>query len=270
MTNSQAIILGLVQGLTEYLPVSSSAHLVLVPHFMGWHVNPEEAFVFDVLVQLGTLVGVLAYFFAPIKNVSFSVIKGILKGQPLYDENARLGWLVVLASIPAAVIGLLFKEPLAAYFSDPVFACYCLLITAALLLAAEYLSRVLKRQPEKGDAVFIGCAQSLALLPGVSRSGATIAAGMACGLSRTSAAQFSFLMSIPVMLGASLIASVDLVKDKALLETLAVPLTLGFITAATSGYLVIRWFMTFLSERRLTWFAAYCVSIGLLGIVYFS
>lgn len=270
MTNSQAIILGLVQGLTEYLPVSSSAHLVLVPHFFGWEVLPNEAFIFDVLVQLGTLVGVMAYFFSSIKDVGFSVVAGVLKGRPLHDENARLGWLVVLASIPAAVIGLLFKEPLAAYFSAPVFSCYCLLITGVLLLAAEYLSRVLKSNPHKGDAFIIGCAQSFALLPGVSRSGATIAAGMACGLSRKDAARFSFLMSIPVMVGASMIASLDLVKDQALLQSLALPLLLGFIASAISGYLVIRWFMDFLSTRRLTWFAAYCFSIGALGIFYFT
>lgn len=270
MTNSQAIILGLVQGLTEYLPVSSSAHLVLVPHVMGWQVLPEEAFVFDVLVQLGTLVGVLAYFFSSIKDVSYSVVNGMLRGQPLYDDNAKLGWMVVLATIPAAIIGLMFKNTLAAYFSAPVFSCYCLILTGVLLVSAEYLTKVLKSAPQKGDALVIGCAQSLALLPGVSRSGATIAAGMACGLSRTDAARFSFLMSIPVMFGASLIAGLDLAKDSALLEKLSMPLCLGFLTAAISGYLVIRWFMAFLSQKRLTWFAVYCVSIGVSGIFYFT
>lgn len=270
MTNTQAIILGLVQGLTEYLPVSSSAHLVLVPHLMGWQVLPKEAFVFDTLVQLGTLVGVLAYFFTPIKDVGLSVVSGLVKRKPFYNDDAKLGWMVVLATIPAAVIGLLFKDALAAYFSAPAFSCYCLVLTGIFLITAEYMSRNLKNNPQETDAVFIGFAQSLALLPGVSRSGATIAAGMARGLSRQNAARFSFLMSIPVMLGAALVAGVDLVKDTELLSTLKMPLILGFLSAAISGYLVIRWFMTFLSQRRLTWFAAYCISIGVAGAFYFA
>lgn len=268
MTNTQAIILGLVQGLTEYLPVSSSAHLVLVPHIMGWQFAMKEAFIFDVLVQLGTLVGVLAYFFSAIKVVSYSVVSGLISGHPFRDENARLGWLIILASIPAAVIGLLFRDSIQAFFTAPNISCYCLMLTGAFLISAEYLGRALKNNPGKGDAIIIGCAQSLALLPGISRSGATITAGMACGLSRRDAARFSFLMSIPVMVGAAMLASSDLFSDRALLKTLAMPLALGFLTASISGYLVIRWFMSFLSQRRLTWFAAYCLCIGVLGLFY--
>jgi len=271
MTNSQALILGIVQGLTEYLPVSSSAHLVLVPRLLGWHVVPQEAFVFDVLVQLGTMIGVFCYFFTPIKEVIISVLKGIILRKPLHNQDATLGWLVALASIPAALLGFTFKSQLAEYFSSPLASCYFLIITAFFLYAAEWLGQSIKKQvPSKKDAMFIGLAQGLALFPGVSRSGSTIAAGMACGLNRIDAARFSFLMSIPVMIGASLVASVDLINDAHLIANLLVPLTVGFISAAITGYLVIKWFMDFLSTRRLFIFAAYCLGVGVLGALYFG
>lgn len=270
MTNTQAVILGLVQGLTEYLPVSSSAHLVLVPKIMGWQFSQGETFVFDVLVQLGTLVGVFAYFMRSITGIGRSVITGVIKGQPFYDEEARLGWLVVLATIPAAVIGLAFKDQLAAYFSSPLQSCYFLIVTGLLLIAAEYVGRAAKASVSGGDAMMIGFAQSFALLPGVSRSGATIAAGMFCGLPRKNAAQFSFLLSIPVMVGASLVAAVDLINNQALFYQLAVPLVLGFITAAITGYVVIKWFMEFLVHQRLVWFAIYCIVVGFIGVWWWS
>jgi undecaprenyl-diphosphatase len=269
MTNAQAVILGAVQGLTEYLPVSSSAHLVFVPKVMGWHFLSEEAFIFDVLVQLGTLVGVLIYFFTPLKQVCLSVIDGVIRLDPFHDEHARIGWLVVLASIPAAIFGLSYKDALAEYFSSPLASSYFLMLTGVILILAEWFGRAIKTAPGRFDAVVIGCAQGLALFPGISRSGATIAAGMACGLSRKNAAQFSFFMSIPVMVGASLIAGLDLVRDGELLQKMALPLSLGFLTAAVVGFLVIKWFMAFLTNQRLIWFAAYCFMLGLWGIWYF-
>lgn len=270
MTNTQAIVLGVVQGLTEYLPVSSSAHLVLLPKFMGWEFPEDVSFIFDVLVQLGTLVGVMIYFFRPIQDVALSVLQGLYRRQPFHNDDARLGWMVVLATIPAAGIGLLFKENLQGYFSSPTASCYALIATGLFLVAAEYVSRGLKMFPSRNDAVMIGFAQSVALLPGISRSGATIAAGMALGLPREHAARFSFLMSIPVIVGASLVAAADLVKDLDLLGHMIVPLSLGFVSAAISGYVVITWFMAFLSRRRLIGFALYCVILGAFGVFYFS
>lgn len=270
MTNTQAIILGFVQGLTEYLPVSSSAHLVLVPKFLGWHFPEQETFVFDVLVQLGTLLGVFAYFLRSILGISKSVLTGLATGQPFYNEQARLGYMLVIATIPAAIIGLIFKDQIAEFFSSPLQSCYFLIVTGLLLAFAEWWGRSKKTIPDQKDAVIIGFAQSFALLPGVSRSGATISAGMFCGLSRKEAASFSFLMSIPVMLGASLVAGLEMFQDWSGLRHLLMPLVLGFITAAVTGYVVIRWFMAFLATKRLLWFACYCVSIGALGIIYWS
>jgi undecaprenyl-diphosphatase len=266
MTNAQAIILGIVQGLTEYVPISSSAHLVLLPKIMGWQFLPKESFVFDILVQLGTLLGILIYFFSSIKEIVTSVILGIIKKQPFYNEDARLGWMVVFATIPAALLGIIFKEQVAKFFSSPIYSCYFLIFTGLILIMAEYLSHIFKDYPTRNDAFIIGFAQALALFPGISRSGATIAAGMACGLARKNAARFSFLMSIPVMVGASMIASFEFIKDKHLFDHLMIPLLLGFISAALSGYFVIKWLMAFLTSQRLTWFAAYCIVVGILGV----
>lgn len=270
MTVFQALILGLVQGLTEYLPVSSSAHLVLVPSIFGWQFSPQESFIFDVLVQLGTLVGVLIFFAPIIRQVIVGVIEGLLARDPWGNPDSRLGWLVVIATVPATIIGLLFKDQLAAYFSSPLAACYCLIFTGIIMIAAEKFAKKFEREMNQMDALSIGFAQSLALLPGVSRSGSTIAAGMARGFSRTEAARFSFLMSIPVMIGASLIASIDLLKDGELVTRMALPLTIGFLTAAISGYVVIKWFMGFLSKHPLFWFSFYCIGVGLLGSLLFS
>jgi undecaprenyl-diphosphatase len=271
MNNSQALILGIVQGLTEYLPISSSAHLVLVPHIFGWNFEPSEAFVFDTLVQLGTLLGVLYYFFTPIQQVIFSVVHGLALKKPFHNEDARLGWLVVLASIPAAFFGFTFKEDLAHYFSSPRASSYCLIITGLFLCGAERINTLLtKSTPTKKDALLIGFAQSLALFPGISRSGSTIAAAMACGLNRSNAARFSFLMSIPVMIGASFIAFYDLLHNEQLIKHLVVPLALGFMSAALTGYMVIRWFMNYIGRRRLDIFALYCLIVGLWGVFYFG
>lgn len=270
MTNTQAIILGMVQGLTEYIPVSSSAHLVLVPKILGWQFSKAESFTFDVLVQLGTLVGVFAFFMKPIARIAGSVLTSAWAGRPFADEEARLGWMVVLATIPAAGLGLLCKDHVSEFFSSPKASCYFLVATGLILVAAEYFSRPKKYAPEKKDALFIGFFQSLALLPGISRSGSTIAAGMFCGLDRKNAAFFSFLMSIPIMLGASIVALVDLYRDQELFIKLSGPLFWGFLSASVTGYLVISWFMNFVTGKRLFIFAGYCFLIGICGVFYWS
>lgn len=264
----QAIILGFIQGLTEYIPVSSSAHLVLLPKIFGWHFRSDEAFIFDILVQLGTLLGVCGYFFTAIIDMAKSMLLGLRYHKPFYDHHAKLGYLLIMATLPAALLGYYFKDDMAGFFITPLPSCYFLIVTAILLLSAEYLSTVTKNLPSNIDALIIGMAQGLALFPGVSRSGATISLGMFCGLSRKDAASFSFLLSIPIMLGASLLAVNELINNHDLLFHLATPLMLGFITAAITGYLVIRWLMHFLIHKRLSYFAYYCLGLGLLGLWY--
>ena len=262
-------ILGIVQGATEYLPVSSSAHLVLVPAFLGWQAHDEQIhFLFDVLVQVGTLVGVFVYFWKDL----MAVLKGLLKGltaRDFKDPGALLGLQIVLATLPAVVIGLLFKDHLESFFSDTKATLYFLMGTALLLFAAEGIG---KKVPTSLNVTFkmaflIGLAQTCALFPGVSRSGSTIAAGMFLGLSRAESARFSFLMSIPVLLGASVLAAKDLFEQTHLLDTLFWPLIVGFITSAITGYLVIKWFLDYLKNRSLYAFGAYCLLVSGAGLL---
>ncbi|MDA0712889.1 MAG: undecaprenyl-diphosphatase UppP [bacterium] len=266
----QAFVLGAVQGITEYLPVSSSAHLVLVPQILGWHFDSHQAFIFDVLVQLGTLVGVIVYFAKDLWQISIHMWRGLLSKKPLGSYEARLGWLVVLATIPAAFAGVFFKSEVEVYFSSPKAVMVFLLITAGLLIVAEFFGRKKGVLINNKEALSMGFAQCLALLPGISRSGTTIVAGVLTGLSKESAARFSFLMSIPILFGASLVAGKDLLAEGDNLSALLGPLLVGGATAAISGYLVIRWFLNFLKTQSMLWFALYCALVGGVGLIIYG
>ncbi len=261
----EAAILGVVQGATEYLPVSSSGHLVLVPHALGWQKAP---FVFDVLVQMGTLLGVLVYYRSDLLSVARSMLKGVAARTPFAEAEARYGWLVVVATIPAGVAGVLVADLVEEVFSSARITMGFLLVTALLLVLGERFGTQKRGGDEVTlkDAIVIGVAQACALFPGVSRSGSTIAAGMLLGLDRSGAARFSFLMSIPVMVGAGVLASGQLLSHPELIAEHGAGIAVGFLTSAVSGYLVIRWFLGFLRTRSLYWFAAYCAIVGVVGL----
>jgi undecaprenyl-diphosphatase len=264
----QAVVLGIVQGLTEFLPVSSSAHLVIVPWALGWELDPAYAFAFDVLIQMGTLLAVIVYFAGTLRAMLVAVWAGLLARRPLADPPARLGWLILLATIPAVIAGLLFHDLVEAAFGSPAAVFFFLLLTGALLGAAERFGRPQRSLDRLGarDALTVGAAQAAALLPGVSRSGSTISAGMLRGVLRPEAARLSFLMSIPVMIGAGVVGLKDLADLSPGLELL-LPVAIGFITAAVVGYLTIRWLLAYLAGHRLTVFAAYCVVLGIVGLI---
>lgn len=261
----QAFILGLVQGATEYIPVSSSAHLVLVPWLLGW---PDASFEFEVLVQWGTLVGVFVYFWRDIWAITQGVLRGLIQKKPLATFEARLGWLVVVATIPAVVLGLLFKDYFEAAFNAPVFVGGLLILTASLLVVAERLGERTRDLENFTwlDALIVGVWQAAAILPGISRSGATIGGAVLRQFNRTAAARFSFLMSIPALLGAGMVALKDLLETGALAAELPA-ISVGFVAAAISGYLCIRWLLHYLQRHSLYVFAAYCVAASLLTIV---
>jgi undecaprenyl-diphosphatase len=268
LTWFQALILGIVQGLTEFLPVSSSAHLVLVPWALGWTFDPDAAFVFDVLVQLGTLVAVVAYFWDDLTHIVGGTLRAVILRKRTDDAYVRLAWLIVLATLPAVVAGILLKTLVEQAFGSPLAVSGFLLVTAGLLFMAERLGKHLKplEATTWADAVWIGLAQALALFPGISRSGSTIAAGLVRGMQRPAAARFSFLLSIPVMIGAGLLA----VRDLAALPSAAtmIPtLLMGFAAAAIMGYLSIRWMLRFVARNSLDVFSAYCALVGLLGLL---
>jgi undecaprenyl-diphosphatase len=261
----QAFILGIIQGVTEYIPVSSSAHLVVVPWLLGW---PDAPFAFDVLVQWGTLVGVFFFFWPDIWMVTRGVLQALLQGKPLATFEAKLGWLVLLATIPAVVLGLMFKDFFEAAFASPVAAGALLSLTALLLITAErFGSRQYDLEKMSWlDALIVGLWQAVAILPGVSRSGATIGGAMLRGFNRVAAARFSFLMSVPVLIGAGLVALKDIVEVGATAGEVPA-IIVGFIAAAISGYTCIRWLLRYLQHHSLYIFAVYCFGFSLLTIL---
>lgn len=267
MTFLQSIILGIVQGITEFLPISSSAHLVLVPFFFNWNLDEQVVFPFDVLVQLGTLLAVIIYFWKDIWQILTGCWKALLTRSLKDNEPARLGLLVVLATVPAGVFGVLIKDQVEAAFHSALAVGIFLLITALLLFLAEWLGKCTRNLSKLTwlDAIIIGLAQTLAIFPGVSRSGSTISAGMLRNIERPAAARFSFLMSIPIFVAAGVLSIGDLIEIPNLSSFLPI-LAVGFIASAVVGYLSIHWLLSFLNKHSFKGFATYCTILGLITI----
>jgi undecaprenyl-diphosphatase len=261
----QALILGVLQGGTEFLPVSSSGHLVLVPWLLNWE---PAGLVFDAVVHWGTAFAVIVYFrrdWVALAGAAFRSLRVRSSAEP----EARLVWLILLGTIPAAVVGYLLEDFFEGMFAEPVPAAGFLLVTAALLLLSERIG-----EPRRGleglnwrDALLIGMAQALAIFPGISRSGATIAAGLVVGLRREQAARFSFLLATPIILGAGLLQIADVVQVDGL-ETILPALAVGALAAAATGLVCIHFLIRYLRSRRLFPFVAYCALAGLffLGV----
>lgn len=262
----QAVILGIVQGATEYLPVSSSGHLVLVPMLLGFE---KASFEFDVLVQLGTLLAVLIYFAKDLWQVLIASLRSIKNMNPLETTESKFGWFVIVATFPAGILGLLFKDTFEQAFSSTLFTGFALFVTAALLLLGEALGKRTKTDEDMTllDAIAIGFAQALALFPGVSRSGSTISIAMLRGLDRDTAARFSFVMSIPVMLGAGILALKDLWGHQEQLAAEGPAIAVGFVVSAITGFIAIKWFLGFIKSKSLKWFAFYCIIVGMVAVV---
>ena len=263
MTILQAIILGIIQGLTEFLPISSSGHLVILPYLLGWDIPAEQIFPFDVLVQIGTLLAVIVYFR---KDIAY-ILKGLLgdiKAKKIgSSDESRIGWYLVLATIPAGAAGLLLKDIVEQAFGNPSGAASFLFGTALLLVLAERFgkrSRSLENM-RWFDALWIGLFQVLSLFPGLSRSGACMAGAMTRNFDRKSAGRFSFLMAIPIMLAAGLLSLLDLLQMPDLGQFLPV-MAIGFTISALVGYVSIAWLMNFVQSHSLYAFAIYCVLLG--------
>ena len=268
MTILQAFILGIIQGITEFLPISSSGHLVLLPHLLGWEIPQDQVFVFDVLVQLGTLIAVIVFFWKDIWDITRITFASLWQPNLYSRPEVRLGVYILIATLPAVVIGYLFKDTVEAAFSDPTATALFLLLTAFLLIIAEWFGKrtVELEDIQWRDALRVGLFQALALFPGISRSGATIAGGMIGGMKRPAAARFSFLMAVPVMIGAGIFAVFDLDKVTNL-ASFAVPMLVGFITSAVVGYIAIRWLLNYLGKNSLTIFSIYLVVFSLLSLI---
>ena len=268
MSVLQAIILGIIQGLTEFLPVSSSAHLVIAPYLFNWNLSPTESFIFDVLVQMGTLVAVIFYFWKDLWGILTAVFVGIKSKKPWQTPESRLGWLILLATLPAGLIGMLLKDQIEAAFHSPLTASLFLLGTAVLLIVAERTGQRSRDLAELNwaDSLLIGLFQAFAVFPGISRSGSTIAGAMLRNTNRSAAARFSFLMSIPIMLAAGGLATIDLINLPSLNQYWSVIVS-GFTVSAVVGYLSIRWLLRFLISHSLYGFAGYCTLLSILVLL---
>ena len=271
MTLFQSIILGIIQGASEFLPISSSGHLVIAPYLFGWDINPLEAFVFDVLVQVATLIAVIIYYWKDLIDILKAFIQGIITKKPFAENNSRLGWYLILATIPAGAAAILFKDTFETAFSDPKSAAIFLLVTSLLLLSGEYFGKRIRNLESINplDALIIGFFQVLALFPGISRSGSTITGGLLRKFDRSGSARFSFLMAVPVMSAAGVLALADLLANPELVQNIPVYLG-GFVTAAIVGYAAIRWFINYLSRRSLYIFAGYCAILGITFLLLYK
>lgn len=259
-----ALILGIVQGLTEFLPISSSGHLLIVPWALG---IDEPTLAFATALHLGTLVGVVVAL-----RPEIGVVLRTLTGWSGASSNQKLlVKLLFIGSIPAVIVGVAGQAVIGDAFDRPVLAAFLLLMTGYLLTSTEARIEHTKVEPRRKtinetDAWVIGGAQALAILPGISRSGATIAAGMRMGLSREAAARYSFLLAVPAIAGAVLVEFPDMVSQGAFGEEL-LTFTIGVATAAASGWWALRWFLSIIGRVGLRGFGRYCYLAGALALL---
>jgi len=254
----RSVGLGIIQGLTEFLPVSSSGHLVLAEHLLG--VDPP-GITFEVIVHFGTLLAVLVYF----RKRLLGILRDIVR--PKTATNSRQGWRYLLAigigTIPAGIAGLFLKNQIETAFSSPKAAAGFLIVTGVILFAT-LLGRRMDRSPGAGRAFLIGCAQAAALLPGISRSGATISTAVLLGLSPAVAAEFSFILSIPAILGATVLSLGEAFAVGVDVPALGV-YAAGGLAALAVGYASLRMLFGMIRKGRFWWFGVYCLSVGVAG-----
>jgi undecaprenyl-diphosphatase len=255
-----AILLGIVQGLTEFLPVSSSAHLILARAFFGWEIPPEFGLAFDVALHLGTLAAILAFFWREVAAMAAALPAALSREPGVYGRLVRY---VVVGTIPAVIVGLLFNDIIERVLRTPAVAASALAVGAIVMFAAE---RTGLRTRDEGalslmDAVVIGCAQAAALVPGVSRSGATIALGMFLGFRRDAAARFTFLLAIPAMIAAAAKEALEM-RHMTLGSDAVALFVVGIIVSGGVGYVTIKYFLRFLAGNRLDVFAYYRLALA--------
>lgn len=261
-----ALILGFIQGATEFLPVSSTAHMRIIPALLGW-VDPGTAF--SAIVQLGPIVAIIAYFRKDLARYVAGIMRSFKKGYifPKGDVDARLGWYTVFGTIPLAIFGLLLEHKIKSEYRNLYFVAGALIILAVILLIAEIIGRK-KRELEDltlREAMIIGLAQALAIVPGASRSGTTITAGLFLGLNREAAARFSFLLSIPAITLAGLYEFYkDVIKTHAAIHHVVVPFLAATVFAGVIAWLVVNWLLKYLENDKNTTipFVVYRILLG--------
>ena len=261
MSTINAVILGILQGLTEFLPVSSSGHLAIGKHLLNFE-TPDM--LFDVMLHVATLLVVLIYF----RRRVFLIIKAFFgiffkRFQKDYFENKRFLWGIIVASIPTAVIGLAFEKYALEYFETIIFVGYALIVTSILLVISDRFQG--KGKITTSKSMVIGIAQGLAVTPGISRSGTTIAVSCMLGIERNEAAEFSFLLSVPAILGAMVLQ----IKDVTITSVdMLITYGAGMAAAFISGFIVIGVMMAFIRKAQLKFFAVYCLLLGLFVVIF--
>ncbi len=269
----EAIILGIIQGLTEFLPISSTGHLTVAGKFMGLisNENPEEWTAFIAVIQLGTLAAVLIYFWRDLINIIKDFISdNILKPKKFKEQsiNSKMGWYLVIATLPVVVIGLLFKDFIEGVFTkNLIVISISLIVLGLILMVAEKTGKFNREKKDLNwfDSLIIGFAQSLALIPGSSRSGTTITAGLFLGFNRETAARFSFLMSIPAILASGFLQfyqSFDMLNFNSSINLLS-----ATIVSAVVGYLSIEFLLRYLRRKSVMVFVVYRIVIGIIILI---
>jgi undecaprenyl-diphosphatase len=265
----EAIVLGIVQGLTEFLPISSTGHLRIVPAFLGWE-DPGAAF--TAVTQLGTMAAVLLYFREDLVRIARAWLRSLRDRNVRRELDARLGWYIVLGTIPIGIFGVLFKDQIETGARDLYLIGVALIALGLVLLLAEKVGTRTRQmeQIQARDGLAVGFAQALALIPGVSRSGATITAGLFLGLDRPTAARFSFLLSIPAVVLSGLLELGSILSGEEGEHVGAGNLVIATVMAFVSGYAAIAWLLRFLSSHSTVVFVVYRVALGTLVLVLVS
>lgn len=265
MTATEGAILGIVQGLTEFLPVSSKGHLALAKALLGIE---QKDLVFTIAVHAGTLGSLLVYFRSDVARMLRSFFAGLPAPRTAFAKDAefRLAVWVLLACVPAGVAGVLFEDRIEAWLDNPLSTCYGLLFTSLLLFSTRLALLRPEAELSTSRALWVGCAQVLALLPGVSRSGSTISAGLWGGLPGPLAGRFSFLMSMPIIFGATLFEARKLFSHSVSADAWAA-IVAGVVCSFATGVFALALLLAVLRTRRFSWFGVYCAGVGAVGVL---
>lgn len=256
----EAIILGIIQGLTEFLPVSSSGHLELAKAILGDTSVPEESLTFTVVLHFATALSTIVIF----RKEILEIFKGLFQFK--WNEEFKFSLKIIISMIPAVAIGLLFEEQLESFFGGKILLVGCMLLLTALLLLLADKAKKTEKKVSFFNAVIIGVSQAIAMLPGISRSGATISTSVLLGIDRTRAAKFSFLMVVPLIFGK--IGKDVLSGDLNFQSSEMMPIIAGFIAAFLAGLLACKWMISLVKKSKLSYFSVYCAIVGFIAIGY--